>query len=106
MTEAESSHERDVDDVINDSFDALANPARRRLLVELREHDSRSEWMAVEQDRRQPAMHHKHLPRLEDKGFIHWNKDAYEVKTGPQFGNIRPVLKFLDEHSDRSDDSQ
>ncbi|WP_200895674.1 hypothetical protein [Halorubrum saccharovorum] len=98
------------------SFDAmmnsLANVQRRRMLVALLEHnpqddvlavlvDSESESDAVE---RLVSMHHIHLPKLANHGFIDWDKDSHKVTKGPKFDEIRPLLELLDDHEDDSAD--
>ncbi|MBX0348351.1 DUF7344 domain-containing protein [Haloarcula pellucida] len=89
-------------------MDALADFQRRKLLVALLEHnpqddapvviaDSESESDAVD---RLVSMHHVHLPKLADYGFIEWNQDTHEVIKGPKFDEIRPLLELLDNHED------
>jgi hypothetical protein len=90
----------------DDIVDALANIQRRMVLVRLLRNnphgdrkitvtDSSSGEATVE---RPVAMHHTHLPRLVDHGFITWDEEANEVARGPNFDEIRPVLELLDEH--------
>ncbi|GAA5064720.1 hypothetical protein ACFFQF_17260 [Haladaptatus pallidirubidus] len=43
------------------------------------------------------ALHHVHLPRLEDHGIIVWNREAEAVTKGPQFDEIEPLLEVLTE---------
>jgi hypothetical protein len=49
---------------------------------------------------RRVTMHHVHLPKLEDYGFVEWDSDTGEVVRGPCFGEIEPLLELLDEHRD------
>jgi len=94
------------------SFDAMleavSDVQRRKLLVALLEHnpqddspvvvvDDESESEAVE---RLVTMTHVHLPKLEDHGFIEWDRDRNEVSKGPAFEEIRPLLELLVEHED------
>ena len=92
----------------DDMVDALANIQRRKLLIALLEHnpqddspiviaDSDSEANAVE---RLVTMHHTHLPKLVDYGFIEWDEETHEVRKGPKFDEIRPLLELLDDHED------
>ena len=92
----------------DDMVDALANIQRRKLLISLLEHnpqddspiviaDSDSEATAVE---RLVTMQHTHLPKLVDYGFIEWDEETHEVRKGPKFDEIRPLLELLDDHED------
>lgn len=90
----------------DDALDALAHRERRRLLRALVEHnpqDARpisaddADGTALEQ---LLAMRHVHLPKLQEYGFVEWDKDADEVSTGPNFAEIRPLLELLDDHAD------
>lgn len=92
----------------DDMVEALADIQRRNLLVALLEHnpqndspvgiaDSGSEGAAVE---RLVTMNHVHLPKLVDYGFIHWDEESHEVRKGPNFDEIEPLLELLDDHED------
>jgi hypothetical protein len=89
-------------------IEALADIQRRKLLLRLIEHnpqddtpvviaDSQSDADAVEQ---LVEMHHVHLPKLVDYGFIEWNTETHEVMKGSKFDEIRPLLELLDNHED------
>lgn len=93
---------------VDEMMDALADVQRRKLLSALLDHnpqddspvvvaDSDSESGAVE---RLVTMNHVHLPKLADYGFIEWDKECHEVKKGPNFEEIRPLLELLGEHED------
>ena len=88
----------------DNTFDALAHEQRRTLLLDILESTPRDAGFEVlagdsastDAERRvQIAMYHSHLPKLEDYGYIEWNKDANEVVKGPRFNEIRPLLEFL-----------
>ncbi len=108
----------------NDVFDALAASYRRQLLVKLlsspqdipkpsgisreiaeadenllQRHLSSSQTIA-EADKYSISMHHIHLPKLAEYGFIEWNQDDNLVTQGPCFDEIRPQLRLLAEHQD------
>ncbi len=40
-------------------------------------------------------MFHVHLPKLEDYGYIEWNKETDQIIKGPQFDEIRPLLECI-----------
>lgn len=91
------------------TFDVLAETYRRRLLMTLLAHNSQDDdqWIPADVvvsdediDRPTVSMTHIHLPKLEDMGFIEWDRDANEVRKGPQFEEVRPLLQLLDDHAD------
>ena len=87
---------------MNDNcFDALSNGHRRSLLVDLlEENPQRVAEHLPTSDREQQlraAAYHAHLPRLEDYGFIRWDRATAEIEKGPKFDEIRPLLEFLDD---------
>ncbi len=49
-------------------------------------------------------MQHVHLPKLEEYGFIEWDRDSHEVRKGPKFNEIQPLLELLVSHSDELPD--
>lgn len=51
-------------------------------------------------------MHHIHLPRLEDAGFIEWNKDDRQVMKGPRYADIKPLLEVLTDNAGKLPDGE
>jgi hypothetical protein len=43
---------------------------------------------------------HNHLPKLEDMGFISWDRTANEISKGPNWEEIAPLLKLIHDHQD------
>jgi len=92
----------------DDTFDALANEHRRTLLVALLDENPQRGTVSpsVENDvgelktksRVETMLYHTHLPKLEEYGFIRWNRDTQDISKGPQFENIRPLLECLDKY--------
>jgi hypothetical protein len=104
----DSKEEIHFDDVL----DVLADVQRRSLLLSLLEHNpqgdtpivvpgSSEDSDAVEQP---VSMHHVHLPKLADYGFIEWNREHHQVTKGPNFDEIRPLLELLTDHEDELPD--
>jgi hypothetical protein len=94
-------------------FEALANIHRRRLLVALLDHNPQRDDVVVPEDVHegdktlqdlQTELYHSHLPRLEQAGFIRWNRDTHEVMKGPKFDEIRPLLELMRDHTDELPD--
>lgn len=89
--------------------DALAQPYRRQLLVDLLEHNPQSVDGATSDPSRADhtsggsnddhvesiSARHNHLPRLEDHGYIDWDSNAGAVTKGENWDEIVPVLHLL-----------
>jgi hypothetical protein len=41
-----------------------------------------------------------HLPMLEEEGIIEWDRETGEIKKGPNFDEIEPILQLLQKHDD------
>ncbi|MFB6096989.1 MAG: ArsR family transcriptional regulator [Haloferacaceae archaeon] len=98
---------------IDDAFDALANRYRRRVLVALARRDPQSGALKVPEavlpadgwsEGLEIVFYHVHLPKLEDRGFVEWDREARTVAPGPAFEAIRPLVELMDEHSDQLPD--
>lgn len=93
----------------NTVFEMLANDHRRHLLFALLDHNPQQEVQkpdgitldGVEREKIQVEMYHMHLPKLEDAGLIHWNRDDQQVEKGSVFEKIRPLLESLRENADK-----
>lgn len=53
--------------------------------------------------------HHVHLPKLEEAGFIRWERSDHHVFRGPAFDRFEPLLELLSDtprncHTERSRD--
>jgi len=83
---------------------AVADVQRRRILLALRENNPQqlqtivhgdADGGEIDSQRRLIRLHHDHLPRLADAGFIHWEPKTGSVEKGPRFEEIRPLLELL-----------
>lgn len=89
------------------AIDALHDVQRRRLLLELLDHnpvdDSRTfeadEDTSVEEARIQ--LQHVHLPKLAEYGLIRWEQEGGQVVKGEEFDQIKPLLTLLNEHEEQ-----
>ena len=95
------------------ALDALSHPYRRQLLIALLEanpqDDDDTDPMDLldgkdESEVLETSLHHVHLPKLEDLGFIEWNKDAGEISKGPKWDAVAPLLRLIENHSDELPD--
>ena len=91
------------------ALDALSNPYRRQLLVALLDHnpqdDSNRDPLHVVSDAEEPdvlqtELVHHHLPKLEELGYIEWDRETNEIKKGPDWEEISPLLELIENHRD------
>lgn len=96
-------------DALDESFDVLSHPFRRRILTRLHDHNPRDEAEfsadeladdADEVDRLVLEIHHRHLPKLAEKGFIDWDREADVITRGPRFDEIAPLIELMVNHRD------
>jgi len=95
------------------TFDCLGDRHRRRLLFRLLNRSPDEEPMQVPGDIVPPdsdsetvrsAFRHQHLPKLEDAGYITWNRTTGEISHGPRFEQVRPILALFSERRDELPD--
>ncbi len=53
-----------------------------------------------ESDTSEIQLVHSHLPKLEDAGYIEWDRDAGDISKGPRFDDIEPLLELIENHAD------
>ncbi|WP_222917179.1 ArsR family transcriptional regulator [Natrinema sp. SYSU A 869] len=51
--------------------------------------DAESESVRIE-------MYHIHLPKLDDAGFVEWDRERDQVRKGPKFETVEELLEQLD----------
>lgn len=95
----------------DEALNALAREQRRELLFALLEQNPQSDAPVVIDgpesviEEAELSMRHQHLPKLEEYGLIQWDKETNEVKEGPKFVEIRPLLELLHNHEDELPES-
>ena len=89
------------------ALDALSDPRRRRLLTRLKDrnpldHDAFPEELDADRDpdRVLLEMHHSHLPRLVEAGYVDWDRDEGVLRRGPRFDEVAPLIELIVEHRD------
>ena len=84
---------------MDDLFEALAHPYRRRLLLDLFETDppTVSTLDGDTETLHEVDLLHNHLPRLEESGLIEWRRSNETIAPGPRFPDIEPILAWLRE---------
>ncbi|SIR92648.1 hypothetical protein SAMN05421858_4594 [Haladaptatus litoreus] len=91
--------------LLNDKLSVLASSERRQLLHALTNGPASDTptvsptTVATEDGDREHviALHHIHLPRLEDHDLVTWDQKTDTVTKGPQFDEIEPLLTDLTE---------
>jgi DNA-binding transcriptional ArsR family regulator len=90
-------------------FESLSNRHRRMILLLL--HDGTIETEADVMLRGgddtkevETILTHAHLPKLEDMGYIEWDRETGGISKGPRFDEIAPVLDLLENHADELPD--
>lgn len=91
---------------LDDSFAALSDPVRRRILVRLADDSADDPVLEIDatsdpsgrSDGDAVRLVHVHLPKLDDLGFIEWDRERDAVRRGPRFDEIAPLLDLLIEH--------
>ena len=96
-------------DPLNTMFDVLRHGIRRHILVELADHNPRTEAefeteefvaAAGNPDSPETQLHHIHLPKLADSGFINWDSQTETITRGPRFREFELLLVLIDDHQD------
>jgi len=52
----------------------------------------------------QSELVHKHLPKLDDMGYISWNQATNKISKGPNWDDIAPILKLMYDNQDELPD--
>lgn len=101
-----SSSEREADGrvTLKTAFTVLSDPLRRRILTQISESPAGRAEFALEevvgpredQERIQAALHHLHLPELEQHGFVDWDRETGTFTRGPNYDEIQPVVSLLE----------
>lgn len=98
------------------AFEALANRYRRQLLLAMLEanplDDDELDPLSLLKQRETTAdlevtqirLHHVHLPKLADMGFIEWDRESGDLSKGPNWEEIAPLLQLILNHQDELPD--
>ncbi|WP_137284878.1 ArsR family transcriptional regulator [Halorussus salinisoli] len=99
---------RSEGELCDDRLEALGRYERRRLLLGLStanpHEDSRIDFGELDRNSGEldplVVMRHLHLPYLEERGFIRWDRDNQVVSKGSRFDEMEPLLQLLREIED------
>lgn len=91
---------------VDDALDALSDATRRQVLLILLTRDT-----AVDLNDSDPAIdglfdvafYNKHLPNLDEAGYIRWDRDRSTIEKGHRFDEIQPILTVLADYEECPD---
>ena len=86
-------------------LDALSSQRRRLILFTLERGYTANESDLVfrgpgDQDDVEEELLHHHLPKLEEAGYIEWDRETGEISKGPRYDEIEPLLTLIEDHAD------
>jgi hypothetical protein len=85
-------------------MDILANRHRRLMVLSLKRGGVETEtdlmFRSSGREEAEMALRHTHLPKLEEAGYVEWNRETGEVSKGSRFDEIEPILELIENHSD------
>ncbi|MCU4753784.1 hypothetical protein OB919_17645 [Halobacteria archaeon AArc-curdl1] len=86
-------------------FEAITAEPRRQLIVSLLDapadqvvslpESAVNPDVPADAERLRQELFHVHLPKLEDQGFIHWDRDPLTASRGPRFEEVAVVFSAL-----------
>jgi len=89
---------------------ALRRRTRRRILADLLDADrldlrdlTRGADHAT-RDELEARLIHADLPKLDDAGYVSWDREAEEITRGERWEEVAPVVRLLREHRERLPD--
>lgn len=87
-------------------FEALNHLGRRRLLMALLTNDmvDPSEYFEGRKENVEVQLNHNHLPKLEEAGFIKWDRENGIIYKGENWEQIEPLLTLMNNHKDELPD--
>lgn len=97
---------------LSTQLDAVSYRPQRKLLVTLFNQNPRDD-IPVDRDELELEdedlgvlldFQHFHLPKLESKGFIDYDREDHTVSKGPDHEEIEPLIQLIDEHKDELPD--
>lgn len=97
-----------VDPSPDTMLEVLGDRYRRRVLVTLLDHERQNaeiapvppDISAEELSELKLKMRHHHLPKLEEADLIMWDRETNDVRKGPRFDEIRPLVEQISECAD------
>ena len=83
----------------------LSKRQRRLILLTLKRGEEKTESDLLfrggdEMDDAELQLVHNHLPRLEEAGYIDWDRDTGTISKGPRYDEIKPLIDLMENHAD------
>lgn len=82
----------------------LSRRQRRLILVTLRQsgpiHQSDVLLRGPDAEDAEVPLHHVHLPKLEETGYIEWDRETGMLSEGPRFDEIAPIIDLMETYAD------
>lgn len=82
----------------------ISNPDHRQIFTALADENPLFVHELIQSDgvtqRQKLNFNNRVLPRLDDLGFITWNRELDMIEKGPRFGDVQTVFHVLEENSD------
>lgn len=93
---------------LDELFEALSHPTRRRILTALVEASPNAESeltlgdFAADAPREDAStsLYHVHLPKLAGSEVIEWDRESEAITHGTRFDEIAPLLELMIDHRD------
>ena len=89
---------------VSRATNVLRDRHRRQILLGLSSRGVRNEADVMMRGSRQEQIESElqevHLPMLADEGIIEWDPETGEIRKGPNFDEIEPFLRLIEEHPD------
>jgi predicted transcriptional regulator len=90
---------------VDEVLDIMSKRHRRLILLLLKRGTIETTNDAIvrggsERDGSNVQLTHNHLPKLEDAGYIEWDRETDEITKGPRFDEIEPLLELIEDHAD------
>ncbi|WP_254530436.1 helix-turn-helix domain-containing protein [Natrinema gelatinilyticum] len=98
---------------LDELFEILSHPTRRRILSTLAnrnprdEEEFQTEAFTPDDDNLEQfllQLSHLHLPKLAEAEFIDWNRETNTITRGSRFEEIQPLITLMQEHQDELPD--
>lgn len=90
-------------EAIDSMMGALKNRTRRAVLMTLLGDSTETRISALEQEidgtYTRAHLHHNHLPKLANAGYINWDHDSDTISRGPNFFEVEPLVELLNEYN-------
>jgi len=96
-------------------FDALSAEPRRQIVVSLLDSQSgrsiplpesaSNPNVPIDPNELRNELHHNHLPKLSEMGFVEWETDPLTASRGPKFDQAAVVFEALQTSSDQIPDA-